>query len=508
MFLATNGFTSLTHHRSNGLRWLAILILATGFLDPTEDPALAQSPDAARLMPVGGMRGTSVTIELPGKWEKWPVSIWSSSPQVQWAASETAGKVIATVAPDAKPGVHFVRFYNESVASPLLRFIVGGFPEGLEVEPNDDVRQPQIIDIPASPTLPAITINGALQKSGDVDHFGIRLAKDQILTVSIDAHRNLKSPMDASLQLLDTKGNLYGQNLDALGLDPRLQFKCPRDDVYVVRAFAFPETPDSTIGYAGGDKFLYRLHATIGDYDEAAESFSENATSIAEPNDRTNPMSVAGPSSFFGAMDNPRDEDVLSIETTAAGHWKIKARALELGSSMDAVLEILDPSGKSIAKQGDSGEIRDPVLSNQMQAAGKYMIAVRDLHGRFGPTFRYRLDLENELPHVNGSIANDIVTGTADKPIEIEVTLERTFGFADDATISVAGLPSGYTCEPVISKMKEDSEKKVKLSIVPNAPCSIPLSIEIQHAGQTEKQPIIATNNSTPMLWLQVTPPK
>jgi len=508
MIPATHGSTSLMLRHSFALHGLVSIILlgfgGYGFRDSLR----AQSPDAARLMPVGGMQGSTVTIELPGKWEKWPISIWSSSPQVQWLATETAGKVSATIAPDAKPGVHFVRFYNESVASPLLRFIVGGFPEGLEVEPNDDVRQPQSVEIPASPTLPAITINGSLQKSGDVDHFGIRLAKDQLLTVSIDGHRNLKSPMDASLQVLDTKGNLYGQNLDALGLDPRLQFKSPKEDLYVIRVFAFPETPDSTIGYAGGDKFLYRLHATIGNHDEAAESYSENATLIAEPSDRTNPTSVTGPSSFFGTMDNPRDEDVLSIETTAAGHWKIKARALELGSTMDAVLELLDSTGKSLSKQGDSGEIRDPVLNNQMQAAGKYLIAIRDLHGRFGPSFRYRIELENELPLVKGSIANDIVTGTSDKPIEVEVALERTFGFAEDATISVTGLPAGYTCEPVVSKMKEDSEKKIKLSIVPNAPCSVPFAIEIQHGGLPEKQSVIATNSNTSMLWLQVTPPK
>ncbi|MBM3965293.1 MAG: hypothetical protein FJ308_09540 [Planctomycetes bacterium] len=493
---------------SFALHGLVSLVLLGLGVYGLSDSLRAQSPDAARLMPVGGMRGSTVTIELPGKWEKWPVSIWSSSPHVQWLATETAGKVSATIAPEAKPGVHFVRFYNESVASPLLRFIVGGFPEGLEVEPNDDVRQPQSVEIPASPTLPAITVNGSLQKSGDVDHFGIRLAKDQLLTVSIDSHRNLKSPMDASLQVLDTKGNLYAQNLDALGLDPRLQFKSPKEDLYVIRVFAFPETPDSTIGYAGGDKFLYRLHATIGDYDEAAESYSENGISIVEPSDRSNPTVVADPSAFYGAMESPRDEDVVSIETSAPGHWKIKARALELGSTMDAVLELLDSTGKSISKQGDSGEIRDPVLNNQMQAAGKYLIAIRDLHGRFGPSFRYRIELENELPLVKGSIANDIVTGTADKPIEVEVAIERTFGAADDATISVTGLPAGYTCEPVISKMKEESEKKVKFSIVPNAPCSVPFAIEIQQAGQTEKLSVIATNSTTPWLWLQVTPPK
>ena len=203
--------------------------------------------------------GTAVTIELPGKFEKWPIAFWADPPQIQWSASETPGKIVATIPPDAKLGLHHVRLHSSESISPLLRFLVGDLPEVTEVEPNDSFSKPQVCD-----ALP-ITINGVLQKSGDVDHYQFKGTRGQRFTATVDANRTLKSPMDACLELVDDRGNILAQNLDALGLDPRLQFVCPKDGIYVLRIYAFPETPDSTIGYAGGEKFLYRIRCRVGE---------------------------------------------------------------------------------------------------------------------------------------------------------------------------------------------------------------------------------------------------
>ena len=104
--------------------------------------------------------------------------------------------------------------------------------------------------------------------------------------------------------------------------------------------------------------------------------------------------------------------------------------------------------------------------SCQMKTPGVYRFAVRDLHGRFGPSFQYRLELENESPLVVGSLAVDIIQGKPEKPTEIEVTLERTHGSTDEGTVRLLGLGPEYTCEPVVSKVKEESEKKVTLKVV------------------------------------------
>ena len=128
--------------------------------------------------------------------------------------------------------------------------------------------------------------------------------------------------------------------------------------------------------------------------------------------------------------------------------------------------------------------------------------------------FRYRLEIENETPIIRGTVASDILTGKVDKPVEIEVTLERLHGCAEEGTIRVLGLPPEYTCEPASSKLKEESEKKVVLKVAaipkpdgtPQVPWSGPITIEIETAGRPIKPPATATNTKLPWLWLKIAP--
>ena len=476
-------------------------------------PARAQNLDAARLVPIGGQRGTTVTLELPGKFEKWPISFWSEPSQIQWSATETPGKISAAIPADAKLGLHWVRLHSPESVSPLLRFFVSEYAGVLEAEPNDSFGKPQVIE-----TLP-IEIHGVLQKSGDVDHFQCKLSKGQRFVASVEANRTLKSPMDACLEIVDERGNILAQNLDSLGLDPRLVFVAPRDGLFSVRIYAFPESPDSTIGYAGGDKYLYRIQCLVGDIDDLASGFQSEATAISQPSQRDMPTVVplvenVKRYAFFGAFESAKDEDVVQIETKEPGFWKIAAMAESLGSPVDAVIEILNSENKSLGKQGESGEIKDPVLAGQMKTPGVYRVAVRDLHGRFGPSFRYRLELENETPLVLGSLAVDIIQGKPDKPTEIEVILERTHGCTDEGTVRLLGLGPEYTCEPVFSRVKEEGEKKVTLKVVavpkadgtPTAAWAGPISIEIETQGRGEKKLANATTTKQPYLWLRIAP--
>lgn len=473
----------------------------------------AQNLDSVKLLPTGGQRGSNVSIELPGKFEKWPISFWSEPNSIQWSATDTPGKIAANIPADAKLGLHWVRLYSNESVSPLLRFLVSEFSSVIEVEPNDAFAKPQPIE--SSPA----DIYGTLQKSGDVDHYQLKLSKGQRLVASLDANRTLKSPMDACLEIVDIKGNVLAQNLDSLGLDPRLVFVAPFDGLYSVRIYAFPESPDSTIGYAGGDKYLYRLECLVGDVDDLATGFQADAQAILEPSELQMPTLVTladnqSRYAFFGALESPKDQDVLQLETKAPGFWKVSAFAESLGSPVDAVIEVFDAQDKSQGKQGESGEIKDPVLLSQMKTPGLYRIAIRDLHGRFGPTFRYRLELQNESPMVLGTVANDIIQGKPDKPTEIEVTLERTHGCADEATISLKGLSPDYTCESVVSKMKEETEKKAVLKVVATpkadggmpAAWSGPIAIEVQTQGRSEGKLANSANTKEPYLWLRIAP--
>ena len=115
---------------------------------------------------------------------------------------------------------------------------------------------------------------------------------------------------------------------------------------------------------------------------------------------------------------------------------------------------------------------------------------------------------------VLGSLANDIIQGKPDKPTEIEVTLERTHGCIDEATVRLVGLGPEYTCEPAIYKAQAESEKKVVLTVTapPKADGSAaaawagPVWIEVETQGRNEKQLANAASTKQPHLWLRIAP--
>jgi hypothetical protein len=461
-----------------------------------------QGLEGAKIFPMGGQRGVEANIELQGKIEPWPINAWSSHPGITWKAQEAKGKMAVVIAPDTPPGLAFVRFYDQQSASAMIPFVVGDSPIVVETEPNDAYRKPQ----PVAGARWAF--HGILQKSGDVDHIGVSMQRGERWWFSLEANRSLRSPMDGNLQILDAKGNILAQNLDRFGLDPAISWVCPKDEVVSVRVFAFPETPDSTIGYAGGDTFRYVLHGMQG-ASTAWDDLQRDAIAINEPSDRTAPTTAGTASSklaYWGTFESKGDEDAIAMETVQAGHWRVAAHSIEVGSDADLVLEILDGNGKSLAKQGDSGEIKDPVLKDQMKAPGKYLIVVRDLHRAFGKNHRYRIEWIDERPSVLGTIAKDVFLGDVGKPIEMEIALERTYECADEATLRLEGLPEGVTCEPVVSRSGDDSAKKVVLKVNASQPCSIPVRVRIEQAGRAEADYAISGPHRTSHLWLIAKP--
>lgn len=478
--------------------------LAFGIMCAMGSPCAAQGLESVKIFPMGGQRNAQVPLELQGKIDAWPPSLWASHPGITWQAKETKGQGEVAIAADVPTGIAWIRVFDSQSVSPLMPFLVGDAVGFVETEPNDAFRQPQML------SGNRWVYDGILQKSGDVDHIGVPMNRGDRWWFWLDAHRSLKSPMDGGMQILDDRGNILAQNLDRFGLDPGIAWTCPRDGVVSIRVFAFPETPDSTIGYAGGDSFRYRLYGVQG-HDPTWEDLERDAVALAEPNDRSTPLQIAPAEAqrklaVWGVFETQGDEDAIAIETTRAGHWSIKARSLELGSDADLILEVLDSAGKILAKQGESGEIREPVFKDQMKTPGKYIAVVRDLHRAFGGDHRYRIEFEEELPSVLGSIAKDVFVGEVGKPIELEIALERTFDCAHEATFRWEGLPEGVVSEPAISRGGDDSAKKVVLKVTANQPCSIPVRVRIEQAGRTEADYATSGPHRQPHLWLIVKP--
>jgi hypothetical protein len=219
----------------------------------------AAPPNVTYLYPAGARQGDSVSVTAGGTFERWPVSVWVGGTGVEAKAGKDKGSLTVTVAPDAAPGLRWLRLFDEQGASPIRPFIVGTLPEINEREPNDDPKKPQ--ELTAVPV-----VNGRLERPGDVDIFALRLQKGQTLVASLEANRTLGSPMDGILQVLSADGFVLEQNNDEHGLDPQVIFTAPADGSYLVRLFAFPAVPNSAIRLAGAEDYVYRLTLTTGGF--------------------------------------------------------------------------------------------------------------------------------------------------------------------------------------------------------------------------------------------------
>ncbi len=459
--------------------------------------AAATPPSLTSFYPLGAARGAMVTVTASGTFERWPVRAWVSGPGLTFEAGEEKGKLTAKVADDAVPGIYWVRLFDEQGASPLRPFRVGHFPDLLEVEPNDAPEKAQRCE-----ALP-IAIHGKFAKRGDVDSYSVTLKAGETLVASLEGQR-LGSPMDAVLQVASSDGLVLSQAEDSVGLDPLLAFRAPRDDRYLVRAFAFPATPDSTIGFAGGDAFLYRLSLTTGPFldhpqpmavrpngpstiDAVGWGLPEGLKLMTQPMAEPGLVRVWGPELdqsvdvpilnfphvFTGLIDQPKRANSHTLAANKGQSWRVRVMARSLGSPLDAALRVLGPAGMVLAEQDDAGNRRDPEVSFKAGEEGTYKVEVRDVTDQAGPRHFYRLEMFEPKPDFAPTLADDRVVLIAGKSVEVKVTLNRLDGLDGPIEVRCEGLPEGVTAEPVVSEGKGASAKEVKIVLKAPAESSL-----------------------------------
>lgn len=473
--------------------------------------SFAKPPTLTDLFPPGAARGQTVAVTAGGTFDHWPARAWIDGRGVEIRAEKEKGKLSVSVAPDAPPGVRWVRIHDEDGASSLRPFVIGTLPEVVEVEPNDEPRAPQRLG------LCSATVNGRLARAGDVNGFAVNLTRGQTLVADIEAARHLGSPMDAVLQVASSDGFVLAQNDDDIGRDPRIIFEATSDGTYIIRLFAFPATPDSSIRFAGGNTFIYRLTVTTGGYldyafplavgrqgpksveaigwnipkdsrflpvgDDAASdairlfhpSLADtaeihrvaSATEVeTEPNDPSHPQAIASAVAISGRIDPPGDQDTFRLSLKKGDKRLLRVESRALGRPLDPTLRVLDPGGKILEESDDSGRnARDLERSFTAPADGDYRLLIRDLNGRGGPRFAYLLSVLEPQPDFVLSLAADRFDLTPGKTTRIAVAVQRKDNFADPIDIAAEDLPAGVSAKPITSKPGDASARSVTLEL-------------------------------------------
>ncbi|QDV53961.1 PPC domain-containing protein [Gimesia fumaroli] len=500
----------------------------------------AAPPSVNYLNPAGGQVGQKVDVSVDKTLGTQPVSVWTSSPglKVEIPAKPAKGKekqFSIQIDPNTKPGLYWLRFHNAEGASGIRPFLVGTLAEQAEAEPNEKLSEAQQVE------LPSATINGVLAKSGDVDTYQVSLKKGQTLIAAQTANEQLGSPMDGVLQILNHRGTVLSQIDDTLWFDPRIVFTAPADGTYFVRTFAFPADPNSTIRFAGAASYIYRLTLTTGPFVDhslplawhpstakpvALEGWnlpvklktqmpsvmeSNESALLSAPqlgNSLTIPMSTtpvvletkatqeeAGqqltlPTTVTGKIAEPEEIDVYRFTAKKGEKLSFKVDSHDLGYPLDPHVKLFDAKGKLLKEIDDpKRNYFDARLDYSIPADGEYRLEVTDRFQHGGFRYVYLLSILPTEADFSLQAANELYTLTAgDKPLEIDVTIDRQSPrFNDDIEVSIAGLPEGATCEPIVSKVKDKGGKSVKLKLEAKKDVVFQGSLVIQGTSAKDK---------------------
>jgi hypothetical protein len=501
-------------------------------------------PAVTSLFPAGGQRGTVVDATVAGTFDTWPVHAWSSESGIQVVAEKEKGKFRVALGPAVVPGVYWLRFYDAAGASALRPFVVGTLPEVTEKEPNDEPAK-------AQPVAGNVVVNGKLEKSGDVDCYAVPLKKGQTLVAALDAHQSLRSPMDAVLQIASPDGTVLAQNNDYHGLDPLIAFPAPADGTYVVRLFAFPSTPDSSIRFFGSDACVYRLTLTTGPYADyptplaVAQGHSEvsihgwNAPTLAKVGHAdagfapvwhpavANPLRVRAephacfdatvpgplpvltpPVSVTGRLNKPNQIDIIPVTLKKGTPLTIAVESASYGLPVAAVVRVLDPAGKPVTRVEPRQLHEDTTFPFTPTADGTYGIEVRDLYAAGDDHHLYLLRVVPAEPEFALTTATDRLTLIPGKPLDVPVTLAKLNGFDGDVALTAEGLPPGVTAASAPPPAKPDG-KTITLRLTAE-PMTWSGPVRLVGTAKGRARPVRAANadfaEPTADLWLTVSP--
>jgi hypothetical protein len=453
-----------------------------------------------RAFPPAVAVGAETAVTAEGTFPNWPPNIDCDVDQVSISAGKDSGKLTAKVAGDAAPGVAWIRFHDDQSMTALVPLILSSVDVFSETEPNDKRSEANPIELP-------IVVAGRLAKGGDSDAYRVSLKAGQTLVVSATANQVLKSPMDAVLQLTDLRGNVLLHSDDARGLDPQIVFAADSDQELLIRIFAFPETPNSTIGYAGSASFIYTLDVTTGPFvdhvaadKEKAIAFGYNlddsTPTVSNTTESLSPPIATIPDALGWSWVPPVDESahrvlpggkfdgtlpaLLSghfLKADETHHYNFKAnkgtkyraevRSKANGFLLDSKLTITEAkSGKTLASNDDmSSGGYDAGVDFTATEDGPIDVTVAEMLGEFGPRHFYQLSICELKPECQLSMTEDHFVVTQSKPLELSVSVNRKSGFNSKVKIAATDLPDGIQSDAVVSEPKGDTAKTVKLKL-------------------------------------------
>jgi hypothetical protein len=413
------------------------LPLAIALLLPL--PSAAAPPTVESVIPAVGQQGTEFTLTLTGARLTGAEELLLYEPGVVCTrlAGSSPSEVTATLraAPECRLGTYSFRLRTRGGASEVRTFRISPFPVVAEKEPNDTPRQAQPVPL-------NVSVAGAIE-SGGVDCFAVTLKKGQRLAADVETVRLGGELTDTIVTVLGPDGRELATVDDTplFHQDPFLTLLAPDDGVYTVQVretnngggdtsryvlhvgtFVRPSAVFPPGGQAGTEVAVKLLGDAAGERTQtvrlptSADGFafypSDGTVAAptpnpfrvspfpnvleAEPNDdprQATPSPHGWPVAFNGVLDRPGDVDHFRFRAAKGDVIDVQAFAFRIGSPLDTVVTVLDPSGALLAANDDD-ETHDSRVRVTIPSDGEYVVRVADKKKGGGPGFLYRLELD------------------------------------------------------------------------------------------------------------------
>jgi hypothetical protein len=404
--------------------------------------------------------------------------------------SSSSATLKITVAPDAILGVREFRLASNLGLSSVGQLLVVNAPVVSEREDNNTAAKAQAVAVPC-------VVCGGLTLE-DVDTFKLHAEAGQTLTFEVfcarlqDKIHDLQKHADPLLTLYDADGRELAANDDFYFADPLLTYKVAKSGDY------FIQIRDAK--YDGDPRWVYALSITSGPYVsnifplagnpgqrlevEPIGTASKSPVSLAVPREpglhtvqldingaKTNPAAlivsslpqsreqepndtparatrITVPCGINGRIGVRRDLDHFVFTGTKGKAIRFEVRARRFGtvlqSSLDSVLEVMTPNGKTLANNDDAFG-KDASLVFAPPADGDYVLRIRDLNSKGGANFVYMIEADWAVPDFTLRCDPDKAMIGPGSSTAWYVHVNRLNGFTGTVKVDVAGLPKGVS---------------------------------------------------------------
>jgi len=432
------------------------------------------------------VEGAGVTAEVPAKID--PKQPARSLPM----------KV--TVAADAPLGVREFRLATSLGVSSIGQILIVDDPVVMEAGDNNTREKANPAPVPS-------VVCGKIEAAEDVDFFKFKAEAGQTLTFEVHCARlqdkihDLQKHADPMLTLYDAEGRELAANDDYYFADPMLGYTFSRSGDYYIQvrdskydgdprwvyalaisnkpyaAHVFPMAGNpgqmvevEAVGSLGkplprvqlkapAEPGVHRVQLDLADGKTNPTTFIVSSlpqVAEQEPNDSPETANrITIPSGINGRIGTRRDLDHFIFQGTKgkAIRFEVKARRFgtELNSTLDSFIDVMTPKGQMLVSNDDivGSNVKDSGVLFTPMADGDYVVRIRDLHSRGGPSFVYYLEADWAVPDFSVRCDGDKAMIGPGSSTAWYVKLDRRNGFTGPVKIEVKGLPPAVTVSPL-----------------------------------------------------------